>query len=135
MAERRSIERQYTRDRRALFAFAMGAAFLFVFFAAGAFVGRSSRSGEPQTAPQASAPAASPAMLRVEVATVDTRERAEEIVSALRRKYTSAKAEREASSSRFRVFVGPYPAPDAAAVAAEIRELGYEAVQLHPFDR
>jgi hypothetical protein len=129
------VDDQRARDRRALALFVAGGVFLFVFFAAGTYLGRWSKATdvpEPTPAPSRSAPQA---MVRVEAAATDSRERADEIVFTLRRKYTSATTEHGRSDGLYRVFVGPYPADEAEAVAAEIRDLGYGDVRLEPFGR
>ena len=129
-----STEHQRRRDRRALLIFASATLFLFAFFAAGAYIGRWSKASHPAP-PPAEGPArpASAEMLRVEAATAESKDRADEIVASLRRKYTSATAELDRADGRHHVYVGPYPAPEAEAVAAEIRELGFDEVELKPF--
>ena len=133
---REGSESRRARDRWALALFAGGAVVLFAFFAAGAYIGRSSRAPADEE-PREAAPArpAPQRMVRVEAEAAESRERADEVVAALRRKYTSAAVEQDRADGRFHVYVGPYPERDAEAVAAEIRDLGYDQVRLLPFAR
>jgi len=122
-----------SRDLRALLVFFGGVLALFVFFAAGAYVGRwpRPRAGE---APQTAAPARADAELYlVEVAAFETQEKADDMVQQLRRQYISVRASYEPADRLFHVYAGPYPADEANTVATELRQLGAQTVVVKPF--
>jgi cell division septation protein DedD len=108
---------------------------VFGFFATGAFIGRRA-APRGETAPAAPAQRSSTEWFLVEVAVVETRDRADAIVSQLRRQYTSASAEQDASDRHYHVYVGPYNNREAAdTVVAELTEQGAPSVTIKPFRR
>ena len=121
-----------SRDGRALLVFFGGVIILFAFFAVGAYVGRWPRGG-PSPAPSAGADAPrSGEQFYVEAAAFDNPDLAEEKVKQLRTKYTSAHAKLDARDRLFHVYVGPYELDKADAVAAELRGMGLQTVEVKP---
>jgi hypothetical protein len=126
------------RDTRAVVVFVVGLLSLFGFFAGGAFVGRWSRLPE---APAFSAQQAEPAekapaeYFLVEVQVTDDHEAANALVTRLRRQYTSATVETDQTDRKYHVYVGPYDAPAANTVAAELAVQGLTSVTLKPYRR
>lgn len=132
---------QTSRDRKAIALFAAGTAVLLLFFGVGAYIGRWSKAADRQAARE-DAPVAPPApiaaaapqeMVRVQAASADSRDRADEIVTGMRKKYTSVTVEQDRDDGRYHVYVGPYQRAVAETVAVELRDSGFEGVELKPF--
>jgi cell division septation protein DedD len=121
-----------SRDLRALLVFFGGVLILFMFFAAGAYVGRWPRPGAPQAAAGQRGDAE---LYLVEVATFDAQDRANDTVQQLRRQYISVRAVFEPADRLFHVYAGPYPVDEASTVADELRQRGAQAVAIKPYTR
>ena len=125
------------RDLRALLVFCGGVLLLYAFFASGAYIGSRSRPAAPRAEEAAPQPAdgadrGATARFRVEVAVVDNRESADEIVSKLRRQYASAWVALEPHDRLYHVYLGPYPLDQANTVRAELEEQGLQSVAVKP---
>ena len=128
------------RDSHAFLIFLGGVVLLFAFFATGAYIGRwSARQRAAVAAPEPPPPpaqASSTDRFLVQVAVFDTRAQADDLVRKLRRKYTSARLERDGSDRRYRVLVGPYAADEANLVAEDLKHQdGIDVVGVTPYRR
>ena len=121
-----------SRDLRALLVFFGGVVALFVFFAAGAYIGRWPRP-RVTDAPQAAAPERTDSEpYLVEVAVFETQEKADDLVKMLRKKYTSVRGVYEPADRLFHIYAGPYPADQANVVAEDLRRAGVQSVVVKP---
>jgi cell division septation protein DedD len=110
-------------------------ALLLLFFVAGGLIGRWAVGGAGEPPEPTVEPTGKAEYFVVEVAAVETREKADALVEKLRRQYTSAVAELNDNDRLFHVTVGPYEESAAKAVAEELRRAGSPAVTTRPYRR
>lgn len=122
------------RDLRALLVFFGGVLILFVFFAAGAYVGRWPHS-RGTTLPAATGQRSDSELYLVEVAAFDTADKADEVVQKRYKQYTSIRRVFEPTDRLHHVYVGPYPLDQANALAEDLRQHGAPSAVVKPYAR
>ena len=121
-------------DARAVRIFFGGVLLLAVFFGAGVFVARLGRgTSAPAAAPQDAPRRADSERYLVEIAVLDTQEKAGDLVQRLRRQYASAWAAQDAADRLYHVYAGPYPLEQAQTVADDLRQQGVQSVAIKPY--
>jgi cell division septation protein DedD len=121
-------------DLRAIRVFFGGVLLLSGFFGVGLLVARMGRPAA-SPAPSATETARRPDTERylVEVAVLESQEKATELVQQLRRQYASAWTAQDAGDRQYHVYAGPYPLEQSQTVAQELVQQGVQSVTIKPY--